>query len=118
MTFWQDGVIAALAAIGLSAVVWFTAEVLLHPRRAPAACAVVIPARDDAPELEHTVRALQQQRFASGTFGRIVVLDCGLREEGRRIASLLCRDGYGVSLCTKETLLTEIGGTEWERESP
>ena len=35
MELLQDGVIAALAAVGLATIVWFTVTALTHPRDSP-----------------------------------------------------------------------------------
>ena len=59
MQLLQDGVIAALAAVGLATIVWFTVTALTHPReRVRSETAVIVPARGAAEALEHTVRTL------------------------------------------------------------
>ena len=53
MELLHDGVIAALSAIGLTAVIWVIAGAILHPRRRGTIDAVaVIPARGAAENLE------------------------------------------------------------------
>ena len=76
MRLLQDGVVAALAAIGLTA----------------------------AKTLEYTVRALLRSRYEEGGFSRVVIVDCGLADEPRRVAELLCRSEYEVYLCQREEL--------------
>ena len=69
MQLLQDGVIAALAAVGLATIVWFTVTALTHPReRVRSETAVIVPARGAAETLEHTVRTLESERYASGGF--------------------------------------------------
>ena len=105
MELLHDGVIAALSAIGLTAVIWVLAGVILHPRRRGTLDAVaVIPASGAAENLEYTVRALERSRFEEGGFTRIVILDCGLSEDALHVADVLCRDDYGVTVCKKETI--------------
>ena len=105
MELLHDGVIAALSAIGLTAVIWVIAGAILHPRRRGTIDAVaVIPARGAAENLEYTVRALERSRYEVGGFTRIVILDCGLSEDALRVADVLCRDDYDVTICQKETL--------------
>ena len=71
MQLLQDGVIAALAAVGLATIVWFTVTALTHPReRVRSETAVIVPARGAAETLEHTVRTLESERYASGGFSR------------------------------------------------
>ena len=50
MQLLQDGVIAALAAVGLATIVWFTVTALTHPReRVRSETAVIVPARGAPP---------------------------------------------------------------------
>lgn len=82
MQLLQDGVIAALAAVGLATIVWFTVTALTHPReRVRSETAVIVPARGAAEALEHTVRTLESERYASGGFSRIIIADCGMDED-------------------------------------
>ena len=105
MELLHDGVIAALSAIGLTAVIWVIAGAILHPRRRGTLDAVaVIPASGAAENLEYTVRALERSRYEVGGFTRIVILDCGLSEDALRVADILCRDDYDVTICKKETI--------------
>ena len=105
MELLHDGVIAALSAIGLTAVIWVIAGAILHPRRRGTIDAVaVIPASGAAENLEYTVRALERSRYEVGGFTRIVILDCGLSDDALKVAEILCRDDYDVTLCKKETL--------------
>ena len=105
MELLHDGVIAALSAIGLTAVIWVIAGAILHPRRRGTLDAVaVIPASGAAENLEYTVRALERTRFETGGFRRIVILDCGLSEDALKVADILCRDDYDVTICKKETI--------------
>lgn len=105
MELLHDGVIAALSAIGLTAVIWVIAGAILHPRRRGTLDAVaVVPARGAAENLEHTVRALERSRYEEGGFARIVILDCGLSEDALKVADVLCCDDYDVTICKKETI--------------
>ena len=53
MQLLQDGVIAALAAVGLATIVWFTVTALTHPReRVRSETAVIVPARGAAEALD------------------------------------------------------------------
>lgn len=106
MELLQDGVIAALSAIGLTAVIWVIAGAILYPRRRGTMETVaLIPACGAAENLEHTVRALLRSRYEEGGFARIVILDCGLDGEAQRVAEVLCRGDYDVITCRKEELL-------------
>lgn len=105
MRLLQDGVVAALAAIGLTAVIFLLVSAVVHPRRRGCIPATaVIEARGDAKALEYTVRALLHSRYEEGGFSRVIIVDCGLSEEVRRVAELLCRSEYETYLCRKEEL--------------
>lgn len=105
MELLHDGVIAALSAIGLTAVVWVIAGAILHPRRRDTMdVAAVIPAFGAAENLEYIVRALERSRYEVGGFTRIVILDCGLSDDALRVADILCRDDFDVTICKKETI--------------
>lgn len=105
MQLLQDGVVAALAAIGLTTVLFLLISALVHPRRRGCAEATaLIPARGSEPRLAYTVRALTRSRFEEGGFSRIVIVDRGMDEETARIAAILCREEEDVSVCTAEEL--------------
>ena len=100
MRLLQDGVVAALAAIGLTAVIFLLISAVVHPRRRGTVGAIaLVPVCGEEKRLEYTVRALERSRYEEGGFSRIVIVDCGLAEEYRRVAELLCRDDYDVVLC-------------------
>lgn len=101
----QDGVIAALAAVGLTTLVWLTVTALRFPRRGRAADALaVVPVRGAAAQLEFTVRALERTRYDAGAFSRIVLVDCGADADALAVAARLCAEDYDVTICRPEGL--------------
>ena len=93
MQLLQDGVIAALAAVGLATIVWFTVTALTHPReRVRSETAVIVPARG----------------YASGGFSRIIIADCGMDEDAQRVAQLLCRESFDVTVCPQGDLARQF----------
>lgn len=105
MRLLEDGVIAALAAIGLATVLFLIVSALLHPRRRGTLETVaLVPCRGDGAKLEHTVRMLERSRYEEGGFTRIIILDCGMCEDAQKVAGLLCRDDYDVTLCKRGEL--------------
>lgn len=86
MELLQDGVIAALAAIGLAAVLWLLAGLVLG-REAPVQASYLVPVRGDAPALELTLRRLSESRRLP-----VILVDCGLTEVGRRRLQLSAPD--------------------------
>lgn len=103
MRLWQDGLIALLAAIGLASILWaIVRAVLLVPAR-PRATAL-ISARGSGEDLEEQVMALSLLHLDQDAPGEILLVDCGLTEEGRKRCALLERQNRRVSFCTKEEI--------------
>ena len=103
MRLWQDGLIAMLAAIGLTTLIWLAVSLALRLRRPmPRRCLALIPAREGAAGLEQTVRSLEQLRSERGAFGSILIVDCGLSPVGRQVAILLAREDRDITLCGRE----------------
>lgn len=111
MQLLEDGIIAALAAIGLVTLLFALLSALLRPRK----CAVsdafaVVPCRSgEGARLERTVRTLERARYDCGGFCRIVILDRGMDEDTRKVAALLCHDSYDVTICNN---LSEFNESE------
>ncbi len=103
MQLWQDGVMAMLAAIGLASIIWTVVRAVLFagPERR-VETAALLPARGDGGGLEEQVAALEALRREQGAFGRVLLVDCGLSEEGRRRAELLARERRWVTLCARD----------------
>ena len=106
MKLLQDGVIAMLAAVGLATLLWLAVSLFLRLGRRTTIChaVAVIPSRGGANGLEHTIHALDQLRCDGGGFSGIVIADCGLSEEGRRMAALLARQERDIFFCSREEL--------------
>ena len=109
MQLLEDGIIAALAAVGLVTLLFTLISALIRPRARDMldAFAVVLCGAEDGGRLEHPVRALERARYEYGGFRRIVILDGGMDEDARKIAALLCRDGFDVSLRSREEFKRE-----------
>ena len=99
MTLWYDGILAALSAVGLSALLWMLAGLLFRKRESDPEAVTVLPLRGDAPGMEHRVRLL----LARGR-ERIILLDCGLNAEERHRAQLLARRYAFVAAMTPQEL--------------
>lgn len=104
MQLWEDGIIALLAAIGLSSLMWILVRAIFFLPSAAHSAIVLICARGDGEELEQQVRTLLLLRVERGIVGHILLVDCGLSEEGRRVCSLLARGKHIVSVCTSDEI--------------
>ena len=96
MELLQDGVVAALAAIGVTALIWLAASLLLWRER-PVDAVYLVRVSGDGTGLDVTLRRLAQSRRLP-----VLLVDCGLDEAGRRAVSLLAGDN--VKLVTPEEL--------------
>ena len=97
MQLLQDGVLAALAAVGLVTLLLLPLSALSR-RRCPGVLesAAVVPCRGGAEGLEYTVRALERVRAELGLRGPIVLLDRGMDEDAKHLAALLCRRNANI----------------------
>ena len=89
MTLLQDGLIAFLSAVGLTALVWLVAGAVLHTGRPIVPGLVLVrPLRCEALAMEADVRELRrlQSRLPGA---RMVLVDCGLTEDARGLAQYL-----------------------------
>ena len=89
MTLLQDGLIAILSAVGLTALVWLVAGAVLHTGRPIVpGLLLVLPLRGEALAMEADVRELRrlQSRLPGA---RMVLVDCGLTEDARGLAQYL-----------------------------
>lgn len=98
MEIWQDGVLAGLAAVGLTAILWLLAEALFRWRARPLGAAYLVEASGGAEQLDMTLRELARERPLS-----VILVDSGLNEMGRQRAELLLTR-YGGTLVTPQQL--------------
>ena len=66
--------------------------------------AALLPAQGEGEHLEEQLQVLQRLRLEQGVFGRALLVDCGLTEDGRKLAALLARKHRWVSLCGKDEI--------------
>ena len=110
MQLLEDGLIAALAAVGLVTLLYLPISGLWRLREpgAPRAVAVVPCRGGESAGLEQTVRLLRRLRRDTCCFQRIVILDRGMDEETRQAAMLLCQDSIEITICNSESILDEL----------
>ena len=104
MELWEDGIIALLAAIGLSSLMWMLVRAIFFLPPAAHSAIILICARGDGEEIEQQVRTLLLLRVERGIVGHILLVDCGLSEEGRRVCRLLARGEHIVTLCENDEI--------------
>ena len=102
MALMGDGLIAFLAAVGVSTILWLLAETLLRRHRPVAEAILVLPVRGDGATLERALRLTMEQRTTGET--PILLADCGLDETGLRLAQGLTQRYSRVQLCPAEEL--------------
>lgn len=110
MTFWQEGLIALLATLGLAAIIWLPLRSVCMVSGIDRQVTAVLPVQGECDKLEQEVRTLVLLRSECGIRGEIILLDCGLSEEGRSLCRLLTRLYPTVILCDRteaESLITQ-----------
>ena len=99
MEIWQDGVLAGLAAVGLTAILWLLAGLLFVYQKGELLDAVyLVPLSGGAEQLDMTLRELSRERALP-----VVLVDCGLTAAGRQRTELLT-GGAGAVLVTPQQL--------------
>ena len=102
MKLMGDGLIAFLAAVGVSTILWLLAETLLRRHSPVAEAVLVLPVRGDGATLERALHLTMEQRATGET--PILLADCGLDETGLRLAQSLTQRYSRVQLCPAEEL--------------
>lgn len=100
----ENSVLAFLAAVGIAALVWLVAGVLLRGGRVEVPAVLVLPACGNGEALEGWVRALHEARTQLGRSASITIVDCGLTAEGVRRAELLAQKLSRVRVLSKDEL--------------
>ena len=98
MEIWQDGVLAGLAAVGLTAILWLLAGLLFRRRERLLDAVYLVPLSGGAEQLDMTLRELSRERALP-----VVLVDCGLTAAGRQRTELLT-GGAGAALVTPQPL--------------
>ena len=101
-------VLAFLVAAGLLAVGGLLLGAALAPVGRGSVYAVV-PATGDGERLEQDLAGLRWLRKGGMARFTVVIADCGLSEQGRRLAELLAGRDRGVILCAIEDLPACLG---------
>lgn len=104
MRLWQDGIIALLASIGTATLLWAVVQALIFvpPRHQDAV--VLVSARDNGEDLEAQIRMLNLIREKRPVVGEILLVDCGLTEEGKDLCRHLVRQYRRVTLIAPEDI--------------
>ena len=99
MRLWQDGLVALLAAIGLASILWLIVRAVLFAPAHQRCATALICARGDGEDLEAQVVTLSLLRLEHNAVDEILLVDCGLTEEGRKLCRLLAGKHRRVSFC-------------------
>lgn len=107
-----EALLALLASIGLLGLGWLLLGRLLAPVGRSSRVLAVIPAAGDGEGLEQNIRGLLWLRCCGLAEVDVVIADCGLSEEGRRLAQILHQQEPGLVLCSAEQLADVTKGEE------
>lgn len=103
MTLLQDGVIALLSAVGLTAILWLLADMIFR-RREEMPAVLLLPVKETAEEMEYQVYCLMELRARAGRYTPIVLVDCGLQDEAVKRAEQLTITHHCVTMMKAEEL--------------
>ena len=104
MQLWQDALISLLATIGLTAIIWLPIRSICFLPDVRRSVLTLLCVQGDCEELEQQVRALLLLYDESGITGRMLLVDCGLSDEGRTLCRLLERKNHRIALCQKNDI--------------
>lgn len=93
----QDGAIAFLSAVGMTACVWLVAGAFLSVKCRNPEIRLVLPLRGEAPAMEHDVRELLRVRRQLPR-ATILLVDRGMTDQARELADYFCQRHRGVEL--------------------
>ena len=83
MHIFADGLVAFLAAVGLMAILWLLAELLLSRRSTPLPAAVMVAVQGDSRALDYALWLAYTAAQRLGRDATVIVLDSGLDESAR-----------------------------------
>ncbi|MBE6919505.1 MAG: hypothetical protein E7469_07465 [Ruminococcaceae bacterium] len=104
MSILTDGVIAFLAAVGLTALIWLLAGFLLSRREPSIEAAIVLPLRGGGEQMDYAVYTACHLRERLGRYTNVVLLDCGLEETARTRAEFLAENNNCVTVVSPSEL--------------
>ncbi len=109
MLLLQDGVLAFLSAVGLTAIVWAAAGALLHAGGRPAVpgLLLVLPLRGEALAMEADVRELRRVQ-GSLPGAKLILADCGLTPDAQALARYLAAREKSAALVSPEEIPAEL----------
>lgn len=100
-----DLLILFCAAAGLILLGWLLLGLLMRPVFYEG-MVTALPVSGDAEQLERYVRSYAWYREGRISGGRLILVDCGLSEQGRKIVSLLQKQYPWLQVCQKEEIRT------------
>lgn len=101
MELLQDGVIAFLSAVGVTACVWLIAGAFLGGKSGNPEIVLLLPLRGEANAMEADLRELLRARRGL-TRARIWLVDCGMEPQARELAEYFCQRHTQVELRSRE----------------
>lgn len=109
MTTLLELTMSLLAALGLLYLAWILFGKMLAPVGKPGApMYIVVRGEGEGAGLEHTVNTLIWMRGKERTQCPLLLVDAGLNEEGRKLATLLLKRWPEIQLCKPEDLVNYL----------
>ena len=108
MSVLTDGVVAFLAAVGLTALLWLLADALLRRREPSFHAAIVLPIRGAGEQLDYAVYTACAVRDRLGRYTPVLLVDYGLEETARQRANFLAENNNCVTVILPSELEQHI----------
>ena len=108
MNVLTDGVVAFLAAVGLTALLWLLVGMVLRRREPSFHAAIVLPFRGSGEELDYAVYTACTVRERLGRYTPVLLVDCGLEPEAAQRAAFLAENNNCVTVLLPSQLEQHI----------
>ena len=109
MALLRDSLIALLAATGMVTVLSLALRAVFGgARELCSPVSLVLPVGEKTKDMERAVSMLQHFRRQYGGAARVVVIDCGMDEEQRRMARILQKEDPLLLVWQAQELLAEM----------
>ena len=108
MQLLTDGLVAFLAAVGLTTLLWLAADLVLSRRRSPLRAAVVLAAEGNAHALEWAVWTACAAARELGRGTQVIIADCGMDEDARARAKVVEENNEWVAVMVPSHIETHL----------
>ena len=102
LTIVLEMIFTLLASVGLASILWIVLARRIFPASTGEDLFAIVRGRGRGDALEQDIRDLLWLRQRGFFHGIVLIVDCGLDEEGLALARLLCANDEDIRLCGAE----------------